>query len=258
MTQNLAHLVGRRLCEIPAGPDYTRPHPHTSVGIEIEVEKMPARPPDFKRWTVDNNEGSLINGLEYVSDPVWGTAITDALNEIGQYFEEHRPYVSFRCSVHIHVNVLDMAIPNLKRLLELGVIYEPSFFRLHDTRRDNIFCVPTASSYKIQQGLAAVMKHLGNGAVADGGYIPSKYAAININNLGSLGTIEYRHMAGSINMQEISDWIDILLQMKTAALLNEDIYDPSEVWGSLRDKLDIRPEDLDNGRNIINHLSIWR
>ena len=78
MTAKLGHIVGKRFTEIPAGLDYSRPHPHTSVGIEIEVEKVPRIPPDFKRWTV-NSDGSLINGLEYISDPVWGTAITDAL-----------------------------------------------------------------------------------------------------------------------------------------------------------------------------------
>ena len=255
----LGKIVGKRFLEIPAGPDYSRPHPHTSVGIEIEVEKVGSRMfgPDFKRWTT-TSEGSLVNGVEFVSDPVWGTAITDALDEIKAYFKEALPYVSFRCSVHIHVNVLDMPTDRLLDLLRLGILYEPSFFRLHEGRRDNIFCVPVASSYKIQQGYAAAAGHLVRGRNFDSNVVPSKYAAINLNNLTSLGTIEYRHMAGSVDVQRISDWIDVLLQLKTAALLEADIYDPDDVWGEMRDRLTIEDSDIEEGRIIINHLSIWR
>jgi hypothetical protein len=255
----LGKIVGKRFLEIPAGPDYNRPHPHTSVGIEIEVERIGGvrLGPDFKRWTT-TTEGSLINGVEFVSDPVWGTAIADALDEIDAYFKEALPYVSFRCSVHIHVNVLDMPTDRLLDLLRLGIIYEPAFFRLHDGRRDNIFCVPVASSYKIQQGYATAFRYLRTGRNFDSNVVPSKYAATNINNLTSLGTIEYRHMAGSVDIQRISDWIDVLLQLKTAALLEADIYDPVDVWGEMLDKLTIEDSDISEGNTIINHLNIWR
>lgn len=266
-SKKVSQLVGVRMSEIPVGLDFSRPHPHTSVGIEVEVEDLSDQPPEMKRWTT-TTDGSLVNGTEFVSDPVWGTAITDALVELSDVFKVLKPKTSFRCSTHIHMNILDLMLPQLRRLIYLGVLYEPAFFRMHNQRLDNIFCVPVAASYRIQAAYVTVLEELEDRSSISlrprrgsrEHWLQSKYAAINPNNITTLGTIEYRHMGGVIDPALISDWIDILLQLKTSALLLEDeeIYNPEEVWGEYRNRLDIRDEDIVSGRSIINHFSIWR
>ena len=51
---------------------------------------------------------------------------------------------------------------------------------------------------------------------------------------------------------------NILLQLKVAALLEEPLLDPKEVWGEQLDSLDIRDEDLANGKKLLDYFSIWR
>ena len=266
--KRLQDIVGKRLNEWSVGPDYQRPHPHTSVGIEVEVEG--ARNPsahELKRWhTVA--DGSLQGGIEFVSDPVWGTSITDALEELDAYFKKHEPYVSFRCSVHVHVNMLDMETTELIQFIKLYLMYEPALFRFHGDiikagelslgrRYENIFCTPAAESVVIQKAYARLISHLNKDGL-DRGYTSSKYCAMNANCLSTLGTLEFRHMAGTTDMHQISQWIDVLLQLKVAALLGEDPTNAAAVWGPYERVLDIRPEDLEEGQSIIENLNMWR
>ncbi len=115
--KKISNIVNRRLPEIPVAPDDRRPHPHTSVGIEVEVEGVQVDEFESKRWKVVK-EGSLQNGVEFVSDPVWGTAIVDALDELTEFFGQNPPYISYQTSVHIHDNVLDMYPHHLERMVK--------------------------------------------------------------------------------------------------------------------------------------------
>lgn len=254
----MSEIIGRQLAEFSVGPDYTRPHPHTSVGIEVELERIVDPPQFLKRWHLER-DGSLQNGTEFISEPVWGTAITDALVELEEFLDTEKPLVSFRTSVHVHVNMLDMQAAGMARMLKGYLLYEPALFRLHEdwNRHNNIFCVPARESVIIQKGYGMLLRDLERGHVSTG-YINSKYSALNPNCLRSLGTLEFRHMGGTTDVKKISDWIDILLQLKTAAILEADMSDPKDVWGDLHDKLDVRPDDLIEGQSIINKIRMWR
>jgi len=255
----LSQMLGRKMNEIPCGPDYSRPHPHSSVGIEVELEGIRGwHHRTWKRWSFVK-DGSTHNGIEFVSEPVWGTAITDALDELDDYLQGQEPHVSFRTSVHVHVNVLDMTKEQIAHMIRLYLIYEPALFKLHDkwNRSNNIFCVPAQRSVAIQRGYAKMIRHLENGGL-DEEYLASKYSALNINCIRSFGTLEFRHMGGTAEMGEVSSWIDVLLQLKVAALLDEPLYDPREVWGDQYDKLDITDDDLNKGKIILDYLTAWR
>ena len=257
---NMSQVMGKRLPEIPVGPDLSRPHPHTSVGIEVELEGIPRRGVDdvqLKRWNIVA-DGSLQNGTEYVSEPVWGTAITDALDELRDVLAEQTPHVSFRTSVHVHVNILDMEPEQLARMIKMYILYEPALFRIHETwnRKDCIFCVPCRRSRHILEGYSSFMRDLAR-ARCSGSYIRSKYSAMNINSASQLGTLEFRHMGGTTNVDEIDAWINIILQLKAAAITNVDIYDSQGVWRDYEDRLTILQEDIDKGRLLINQLRMW-
>lgn len=258
--RSIGAQLGRRFPEIPAVADEQRPQPHTSVGIEIEVEGVRVRDMPFKRWSIDDTEGSLINGVELVSDPVFGTAITDALNEMDEFLKDQEPYFSFRTSIHIHVNVLDMDSPQLKRLIQLGVLYEPALFHLHQDRLHNPFCVPTQESVLIQRSLGTLIEYLDrNRAGSFRESLRSKYSACNINSLRKFGTFEYRHMGGTSDMGAVSNWINILLQMKAAALdTTISIYDTRAIWGKMIDQIHITPAQIERGKHLINYIETWR
>ena len=259
MKTKLGQMVGRRLPEFAVGPDQARPHPHTSVGIEVECEGITiydARKWDSKRWR-SVEEGSLQNGCEFVSDPVWGTAIADALDELGGYFQTHPPYMSVRTSVHVHVNVLDMYTEHLSRMIKAYVMYEVPLYRMHDGRYGNIFCTPAAESAYVQGVYGEILEATEVGE-APRATASSKYLGMNVNQLRGLGTLEFRHMGGTSDMKKILEWIDILLRLKASAqdetipLDNPDLF-----WAGQRDILTISDDDVIDGASLVNKLTMW-
>jgi len=247
------------LNEYEVSPDPKRPLEHCSVGIEIEVEGFEIGVMDSKRWRVSHDEGSLQGGVEFISLPVWGTAITDALDEIRVLFAAKPPYISFRTSVHVHINVLDMTNDQVIQMVKLGILYEPALFRLHEdwNRYDNMFCVPAKQSVAIQRAYSGLLHELKRGRAARN-VLKSKYAAMNPNSISELGTLEFRHMGGTADMDKISQWIDILLQMKSAAMQHIPIENIAKVWADQRNQLTIRDKDLVDGQELIHKLEIWR
>lgn len=252
----LSRIVGKNLPEFPVQPDYTRPEPHSSVGIEVEVEGIRARTDDFKYWDV-SRDGSLQGGVEFISAPIWGTAINDALAELGSYFAIKKPYLSFRTSVHVHLNVLDISEDELCRLISLYSKYEPALFRLHSewNRYDNIFCVPAYKSTQIQEGYNRLMYDIKHQRVSIN-YVGWKYSAMNPNSVGELGTLEFRHMGGTDDMDKLNAWINILLQLKWAAKNCKADSPAEEVWGDYYKQLDIKPIDIDRGKSMIEYMKL--
>ncbi len=255
----VSDLVGKRLPEIPVVADYARPHPHTSVGIEVELENIRAgNIPPLKRWQKDT-DGSLQGGVEFISDPVWGTAISEALEELRMALLTEQAIATFRTSVHIHLNVLDMTAPQLIRLLELYIMYEPALFRLHQNwnRSSCLFCVPVHSSVRLQQNYGRVLSDIQDRSTA-ALHESYKYSGLNLRTVNTLGTIEFRQMGGTDDMNCISDWINVILQLKVAALLKEPMEDSKEVWGEYHSLLDIHDEDYALGRKALDYINLWR
>lgn len=261
--KSLAETLGRRFPEIPCMPDSSRPHPHTSVGIEIELENVSHATPDGKRWHTYTNEGSIINGVEFISHPVWGTGITDALEEMDTILADLTPKATSRCSVHVHVNMLDLPLDTIAYLVELYTVYERQIFRMHANwdRENNPFCIPAYKSSGLQRSYSRLISSLRDKRRRlEGAYVGTKYAGMNPNNLKSLGTLEFRHMGASVDTKAISEWIDILLQLKVAAQAQAPIDRPDLVWGPYASLIaDLtQPGDMEAGLETVNTYSIWR
>lgn len=253
----ISELVGKKLDQFKVQSDRDRPS-DTAVGIEIEVENLQETGYNFKLWDTVH-DGSIVNGVEFVSKPVWGTAIKDALDEMRVLFKEHDPYLSFRTSVHVHVNALDMTPEQLEHFVILYLMYELPLFRLHEHwgRYDNIFCVPARKSIKVQDGYAQLLQDLTANRVRPD-YVGYKYSAFNPNALARFGTMEFRHMGGTADMDEVDKWINILLQLKLAADERVLITDSNIVFGKYRSLLDIRDEDIMDGVQLIDYIQMKR
>lgn len=250
----VSELTGRKL-SLPQGKhDNKRPQAAGAVGIEIELEGIDIDRDHLSLWTL-THDGSLQNGIEMVSRPLVGKDIQKALDEAKKAIGRKKPYLSFRTSVHVHVNVLDMELEHLIRYVKLYLLYEPALFRLHEdwNRYDNIFCVPARKSYAIQEGYAALISDL-NHKTYSGAYVGYKYSALNPNPIASLGTLEFRHMGGSKDMVRILQWVDVLLQLKAASMTDCELTDYEEVFGKHLKILDINNDDLESGQQIINHI----
>jgi hypothetical protein len=252
----ISDITGKQLAQLQVKPDPTRPHPECSVGIEVELEGININSALGKLWAV-KREGSLQNGVELVSVPVWGTGITQALDELDRILKKKTPYLSFRTSVHIHINVLDLTPAELEWFVTLYLFYEPALFRLHEewSRYENIFCVPAKKSFRIQEGYAALLRDIRNDH-CQGGYVDSKYAALNPNSIAVFGTLEFRHMGGCYDTKKISDWINVLLQMKMSAINQVRFDAPDQVFGKYLKTINVLPSDLDSGWDMVDFINV--
>lgn len=201
----------------------------TFLGIEVEVENV------FKTSRIErvsensylwNNteDGSLRNnGREFVSIPIKSENYRMALTKLYTTFKKDKHCIGYeftdRTSVHVHVNALDMTPEQIKVFILAYLYMEPILYNyVGDGRRTNIFCVPIKES-GFFSALPSILQHL-----ADKGDISyfigrwRKYTGFNLLPLSSRGTIEFRHMKGTDNLEYLFGWIDAILYLKRYAM----------------------------------------
>jgi Putative amidoligase enzyme len=188
---------------------------HSYIGIEIEIENIVCPIDDLIYW-IRKPDGSLRdNGWEYVSHPIKGDDISYALSELKQNLEpENDPVFSGRTSVHVHMNVLDMSVDQLRSLIVLYLCFERALYNFSSPHRyKNIFCTPIS-----QTEYGAFLNKLLTEEFLPNVRHWAKYTGFNLLPTRTLGTVEFRHMKGTLASELIVIWINIIQQLKIAAM----------------------------------------
>lgn len=199
----------------------------TIIGIEIEVENCKELPlPSF--W-MQEGDGSLRNGgKEFKSQPLTPSQAFIALALLWQIMSKSggKPEFSWRTSIHIHINVLELDSEEVKRLLLLSMIFENLFFSIVGSDREQSnFCVPlTRSSILphvrtfVMGGTLNALSKYWNAGGSDHPMGLFKYAAVNLTRLSDLGTVEFRHLGGTNQLSLVLLWLAVLLKVYQAAI----------------------------------------
>lgn len=189
--------------------------PERLIGIEIELEELnpdaPLRAPGFS-FITDNSLRNSEDGIarEAVSSPIRLCDADGLLYAFWQAVKVTDNNFSERCSIHVHVNTLDMTVEQLGSLCLVYQTLERLLFEFiggyGDTqRKDNIFCVPWH-----QSGLTY---NYVNDLVKDPTYKArawQKYTALNLLPLAEQGTVEFRHLYGTADLKKIGQWLQII------------------------------------------------
>lgn len=208
--------------------------PSTMIGVEIELERIGDRFRGYMKsplWS-ETEDGSLriiddLPAVEYrFALPLCGVDLTKALNVLKQAiknFDDVRgilPLCSNRTSVHVHIDVRDMPMDKLYNFVLLYTIFEkPLFHFVAENREDSIFCLPF---YKAENSLFEDFSE--RLFTNDFGKLSSmcgtsyRYNAFNLCSLRKFGSIEFRHLEGTYDVERISTWINIIMQLKKAAM----------------------------------------
>lgn len=196
------------------------------IGIEIEVEQAAV---GFSSpfWAVER-DGSLRNhGLEYKT--VYPTKVGDlwlALKEYKRWVEESRKEFARafqsteRCSTHVHVDVRLMDEEDIQKLVAIYVLLEDALFNYcGPDRKQNVFSVPLNSIGLYEMSARDLIQNW------------DKYSALNLRTIGQFGTVEFRGMVGTDNIEYIMTWTVICALLVVAAELT-----PKQVlWDMLKD-----------------------
>lgn len=163
------------------------------LGVEIELENVTTSF-QSRLWNQISDGSLRNNGREYVfRQPLGGADAFRALTEIGKHFHEIQPDPSWRCSTHVHLDVRDLTVEQLKKLLLVYVIYEEVLFKAsgYNRYRNNF-----GPAYGFaQQQITILSKHWNKEGRAFVNNVLSewsKYTSLNLLPIGRFGSVEFR------------------------------------------------------------------
>lgn len=184
-------------------------------GLELEIEHASPHWADGTEFEA-KEDGSLRNsGWEFISAPESYDVIVKSLNKFfdrasksasDYYLIGNENNYSERTSIHVHTNCLDLTLQQVGSIFLLYQVTEDLLFEwIGNDRKDNIFCVPWSQT-NLNYDIVNRINSFVNSMSVD----RNKYTALNLVPLKDLGTIEWRHMYGTNNMDVITRWLRII------------------------------------------------
>lgn len=188
------------------------------VGIEVEVEGENL-PHIDEYWNVTHDGSLRGEALEYVlKKPMKLPEALEALEYLGHHLSQKNVSVidSGRCGVHVHVNCQKLNIVQLYNLFTINFILEDLLTQFcGESRVGNLFCLRAKDAEYIidRLSLAAEEEEFRRAFSTD----DLRYAAMNVKSLPQYGSLEFRAMRGTTDIQLIHKWASILVRLREAA-----------------------------------------
>lgn len=187
------------------------------VGIEIEVEgkNLPRR---VKGWNSEA-DGSLRGeeNIEYVlSAPGTLDEAQQALNNLDKAYKDNDSVVddTVRAGVHVHINAQHLTLVELFNFITIYLILEEPLTKFcGEYREGNLFCLRSCDAEYVLFALReAAQSRVFGGLVHDN----LRYSSMNVKALGTYGSLEFRAMRGTRDLDLIMDWTKILYGLREA------------------------------------------
>lgn len=175
------------------------------VGLECELEGVKPVGKSIGNFQGIADNSLKVHGIEYITvvpcDRQKMVADFKQLHKALQFYPGEDPF-SFRTSTHVHVNASSMEEEHVRNMILLYALFEQFFFAMvKPARRDNIHCVPLTETHLVGQYNKKLDQLI---------QCWSKYTALNLKRLTDLGTVEFRHMHGTGDAEELETWLAVL------------------------------------------------
>lgn len=191
---------------------------NVKFGIEIEIENNKSVR-DSKYWHC-KPDNSLRHGVEYVFvKPLDGKTTLIALEEFYNQHLEERASISPRTGIHAHLDVSNCTNLQIqKKCIYYALMEEPIFAWVGEYRHLSHFCLPW---YTAPGDLGTISKSLNSNNLYATSPNINRYAALNLNAVHKFGSVEYRHLKTTKDMQRVVDWLAIITCIKNKAMSHE-------------------------------------
>ena len=190
--------------------------PKGDVGIEIETEGQNLPAGKVTGTFTGKEDGSLRNGMEYVSSPIMAKSVTKDVDYLAETLRVTGAIINptYRSSTHIHVNYCDHTWKHVLGTTIIWALVEPIVFRMMPPGRDgSLFCVSSYDSGDQSAYIDRLCTDIGKGFY--NGFNPrGKYSSLNNSRLSDLGTLEYRVFPTSLDGQQIQGWVDMCMNIR--------------------------------------------
>jgi hypothetical protein len=190
---------------------YQSPDPERMLGVEVEVERLYNGTKAIPFWVVKEDGSLREEGKEYITFPSDSQKTYNALTYLFGHLKQLNPSYNFspRTSIHVHVNIRDMSFSEVASVVLLYLTVEGLFYKFVGRDRDkSVFCVPIQSSTLPHTFLQDI-----NVAPIVNTARVSKYMGLNLLASDGLGTLEFRHMPGTDDVDKINLWITLILHL---------------------------------------------
>ena len=204
-------------------------------GIEVEVEGEGIAEIQSNLW-ITERDGSLRGNYpnqaaEFVlKKPVSFHNAVKAVNTLfrTQRLQGAKLNFSFRTSIHVHMNMLNYTLPQI-----YNTIY--TYFLIEDvlveycgaSRKANRFCLTANAA----EGILDIVKHIfvqGERGIDEIKRLNGdavRYAALNLHGLRKYGSLEFRAMRGTDDIETIVNWLTALHNLKEFATKYKSVAD---------------------------------
>ena len=151
------------------------------------------------------------NAGEVVSPILQGAQGLRELELVCQGLEDAGAGVDRQCGLHIHLDCRDMSVAECQTVFKRYSDYESSIDRIMPrSRRGNARWCGTIANSRVKDQTFNSKQHL-SGAIG-------RYHKVNLTNIASRGSIEFRQHSGTINYNKIYNWLNFLQQFVASSI----------------------------------------
>jgi len=198
-------------------------------GIELETEGNYMVGVSSDYW--DFHEDGTLRGphAEFVlKEPTLMGDLDPAFRELSTFIHSFPVNVTPRCGLHVHIDVRDLSHKEIYSACLAYTLLEKLLYKISGDRSKNKFCVPVLSSAYVRDAISRLYID------RDSGTREKLYSGLNLASIRELGSIEFRMHSGTLDTEEIHDWVYILhtLVLRASALPPEDIIQAGQTYRS--------------------------
>ena len=151
------------------------------------------------------------NAGEVVSPILQGAQGLRELQLVCEGLENAGATVDRQCGLHIHLDCRDMSVAECQTVFKRYSDYEASIDRIMPrSRRGNARWCGTIANSNVKRGTFATKQSLGNAL--------GRYYKVNLTNIASRGSIEFRQHSGTTNYTKIYNWLNFLQQFVASSI----------------------------------------
>jgi len=194
-------------CQVKAG----------EIGIEVELEGNNLPMDGFDGWRAERDGSLRGQAVELVmKNPAKRHLVKRHLKKFESMVANSIIEDTGRAGIHVHVNIQTMTEQQLVSFMTLYVIFENALVEWCGKGRvGNLFCLRASDA---EVGLRIIRAVAKRGDWFNLNTDKIRYSSMNAKAIATYGSLEFRAMRSTTNIQDIQQWVDMLLVLKDYAM----------------------------------------